>query len=477
MSMTGGISQLVHTGIPKYGADTKYPIKLYVYHKSAQDSVNNKSVVTVGMYLVVPSGYYIGAWDDFYGSYVGIPDNTFDGSIPNMDGTRWLAENKTFEVQHNADGTGVATIQWKWGVHSAWGQFEDESGSFDVTLPTIPRAATIGATDANIGAVSMIAVGQKSTTYTHSIQYQFGALSGYVTAYGGVSATEVKLSATSIPFNVPTDFYAQIPNAKSGVCILTCRTYSGNTQVGESQTAAFKVTAAEEVCAPTVSGTVTDANDATAALTGDRSKMVRYKSTALCTISATAKNGASIAQKSIAGTVISGDENTLTIPEIENSSVLFSAVDSRGYVTNTEKLITLIPYIKLTNNAVVNRTDPTSGNAVLTLRGDCFSGSFGAVENAVTAKYRVNGGSYIDAQLSVKGNAYSAEIALAGMDYNTTHSVEVVVSDKLSESKKTIPVKRGVPVFDWGENDFAFNVPVHFKAASYNVDTKRLTIS
>ena len=475
MAMTGGISQLVHTGIPKYGEDTSFPIKLYVYHKSTQDSVNNKSVVTVGMYVVVAPGYNIGAWDDFYGSYVGTPDNTFDGSIPNMDGTRWLAEDETFEVQHNADGTGVATIQWKWGVHSAWGQFEAESGSFDVTLPTIPRAATIGATDANIGAVSMIAVGQKSASYTHSIQYQFGSLSGYVTAAGGVSATEVKLSATSIPFGVPADFYAQIPNAKAGVCTLTCRTYSGNTQVGESQTATFKVTAAEEVCAPTVSGTVTDANDATAALTGDRTKLVRYKSTALCTISATAKNGASIAQKSIAGTVIT--ENTLTIPEIENSSILFSAMDSRGYAANETKPVTLVPYIKLTNNAVVNRTDPTSGNAVLTLRGDCYSGSFGAVENTVTAKYRVNGGSYINAELNVTGNSYSAEIALSGLSYTTTHSVEVVVSDKLSEVKKTIPVKRGIPVFDWGENDFAFNVPVHFKAASYDANTKRLTIS
>lgn len=371
-------------------------------------------------------------------------------------------------VKHNADGTLdmaiVATIVEPDGNNK---YAPPEMTIADaMALTVIPMASTIGATDANIGSVSMIAVGQKTAAYTHSIQYQFGALSGYVMADGSVSDDEVQLSATSIPFRLPTSFYAQIPNSKSGVCTITCRTYSGSTQVGQLQTATFIATAAEALCAPSVSGTVIDANDTTAGLTGDRSKLIRYKSDALCTIEAEAKNGASIVQKAIAGTVVSGD--TITIPEIENGSILFSAADSRGYAADDSKPVTLIPYIKLTNNADVHRTDPTSGNAALTLRGDCYSGSFGAVANAIQAKYRVNGGDYIAVSLTIDGNTYHADVTLSDLDYNSRHTVDVVVSDRLSEATKTLQVKRGIPVFDWGENDFAFNVPVYFNAGFVN---------
>lgn len=368
-------------------------------------------------------------------------------------------------VKHNADGSLIMAIVATIVEPDGNNRYAPPEMTIADTmaLTVIPMASTIGATDASIGSVSMIVVGQKSAAYTHSIQYRFGSRLGYVTADGGVSASEVKFSTTSIPFKVPTDFYTQIPNAESGVCELICRTYSGDTQVGENQLATFVATAARALCAPVVSGTVTDANDTTFALTGDRNKLIRYKSAALCTISAAAKNSASIVQKSIAGTVVSGD--TLTIPEIENSSIQFSATDSRGYTTSPDPImLTMIPYVKLTNNALVNRTDPTSGNAVLILRGDCYTGGFGAVDNVITAKYRVNDGDYIDVPLNPIGNSYSAEIALSDLEYKSKHTVDVVVSDLLSEVEKTVPVKRGIPVFDWGENDFAFNVPVFFNS-------------
>ena len=49
---------------------------------------------------------------------------------------------------------------------------------------------------------------------------------------------------------------------------------------------------------------------------------------------------------------------------------------------------------------------------------------------------------------------------IAGLDYKTKHKITVTVSDKLDAVSKTVTVLPGIPVFDWGENDFAFNVPV-----------------
>ena len=312
-------------------------------------------------------------------------------------GTKLASGSTT--LNHNTDGSKSMTIKVEAGIYN-WAINKSGTGTF--TLDTIPRASTISVTDANIGSVAMIAVSRKSNSYSHSIAYKFGAQSGYITADGGESASEVKLTESSIGFKVPTSFYAQIPNAQDGVCTLTIRTYSGTTQIGEDQTATFTATAARALCAPDVAGTVVDTNAVTKALTGDSSKLVRYCSTALCTISAAAKNSATISQKKIGGAIVSG--NTKNLAEIETDSVEFYAKDSRGYDTGAVVSFELIPYVKLTSNPTGRRTDPTSGNAVLSLKGNFFNGSFGAVRNTLTAKYRINGGAYVSVTPVLDGN-------------------------------------------------------------------------
>ncbi len=378
------------------------------------------------------------------------------------------------EVSHNTDGSKSVSIEVtgnrfskcffytaKGGTDggNGWGA----TGSKTVALTTIPRASTIGASDANIGSKSTIVVTQKSTAYTHSIAYKFGSLTGYVTASGGVSSTEVKYSTTSISWTIPTTFYAQIPNAKTGTCTLTIKTYSGSTQIGDAKTDTFTVTAAQSLCAPSVSGSVVDSNATTKALTGDERKLVRYYSTALCTITATAKNSATISAKKIGGTTVSG--TTRSIAKVEVDSVSFYAKDSRGYEASTDVEFTLVPYVILTNNSSGQRTDPTSGNAKLTIKGDYFNGSFGSVSNALTVKYRfreVGGtyGSYTTVTPTISGNSYTVTLSLSGLDYEHSYEFEVVVSDKLATVTKVVTIKQGIPVFDWGKADFQFHVPV-----------------
>lgn len=458
MAMTGGISVLLHTGIPNYGSATKRPVKLYAYYKSVQNQENNKSTVYVGMYVVVPSAYYIGPWADYNGSYIGTTSNTFDGSIAKSSGTVWLAQDKTLTVPHNSDGTAKATIYWRWGVNSPWGQFENESGSFQITLPTIPRASEIGASDANIGAKSTIIVNRKSTAYTHSIAYKFGSLTGYVTESGGVSSTEVKYSASSISWTIPTAFYAQIPNSKTGTCTLTIKTYSGSTQIGDAKTGTFTVTASKTLCAPNVSGTVVDSNATTKALTGNKNKLVRYYSNALCTITATAKNSATISTKKIGDKTVSG--NTRSIRNIEVDAILFRAVDSRGYASSVEVEFELIPYVPITSNPEATRVDPGTGVSTLRFSGNYFNGSFGSKENALTIKYSIDGSDYISVEPIISGNQYSANIEISGLDYRAAHTAEVIVSDLLDTVTKTITIGKSIPPFYWNENLFGLTTNI-----------------
>ena len=132
--------KLVHTGYANYG-DTRYPIKVYVTYSSVQGTANeNKSTVTCGMKIVTNSNLSIGAWVATGDSYVGRSNLTFSGAIPNFSGTYdFNGMSRSFEVKHNEDGTASTKIYWKWGVNSAWGQCQNPSGEFDITLPTIAR--------------------------------------------------------------------------------------------------------------------------------------------------------------------------------------------------------------------------------------------------------------------------------------------------------------------------------------------------
>lgn len=457
------LSGQVETGAYSFGSNgTRTVILKWTGRQNDADKLANQTVIS---WQIVGGGTYTGdpvvcelrATID--GNVVFYRDAT-SGNKTNCSIGQVLASGETV-IKHNNDGSRRVAMKIEAGIY-VWAINKDGSATFD--LDTIPRASTIGAADANIGSNTTIVVNRKSTAYTHSIAYKFGSLSGYITADGKTSSSESKYSATTISFAIPTSFYAQIPNAKTGTCTLTIKTYSGSTQIGDAQTCTFTVTAPQSACAPSVSGTVIDSNATTKALTGDDSKLVRYYSTALCTITAKAKNSASITDKKIGGAAVSGD--TRSIQNVEQNTVSFYAKDSRGYEATANVGFTLIPYVLLTNNSSGQRTDPTSGNAKLTIKGDFYSGSFGAVDNALSVKYRIapaggSYGDYVDVTPTTTGDSYSATVPLSGLDYEMKYNIQIVAADKLASVAKTIEIRRGIPIYDWGKNDFAFHVPVY----------------
>ena len=364
-------------------------------------------------------------------------------------GTVITSGTKTFT--HNTDGTRSFSVQIQGGIYD---YAVNVTGSKTFSLETIPRASTISCTTANIESNPTITISRASSSFTHTITYKFGTLTGTIAN---------KTSATTITnWKIPPEFYAQIPNAKIGEGTLTCTTYNGSTQIGSPTTCKLSVTTDEAKCKPTVSGTVVDKNDATIAVTGDPKILVRYCSTALCTINATLnKNAGKILLKTINNVSVTG--NTLEIPNVETGIFEFYAKDSREYFNSDKKEITLVPYVKLTNDATIYRDEPTNNKAILKVEGNYFKGNFGAEENALTVEYRQEGEeNYTPVTATISGNSYSATVSLTELDYTQTFNFEVVVRDKLNRVSKTLTLQKGIPVFDWGEGDFNFNVPVKF---------------
>ena len=426
------------------------------YTENSQSVTGNKTNITVKVVAQWSGGSYNlnkkPGWLKIDGVQYSF-SNSFNDSRTTS-GSKVLF-SKTVDIVHNDDGTKKKmpiSASYTSGVSSG-----TVSASELVDLTPIDRESTVGASDANIGSKSTVVITRRNSKSTHSISFKFGNLSGYLTAAGGISVEEVKLSVLSIAFLIPMDFYAQIPKAKSGTCTLTIKTYIGDTQIGTAKTDTFTVTAAKTLCAPSVSGSVVDVNDATIALTGDDTTLVRYMSTALCTISATAKNSASVASKKIGGATVTG--NTREIDGIQSNTIAFYAKDSRGYDTTVSVDVHMVPYIALTNKSSGARDDPTSGNVTVAVKGNYYNGSFGAMANSLHIRYSVNGGDPVEVSPEMSGNTYSAIIHITDLDYRESFDISVTVSDLLDSKTETVHIGKGIPTHYWNENKFVFCVP------------------
>lgn len=130
----------------------------------------------------------------------------------------------TYTIAHNSDGKKSITLQGAWNTsHSSYISGGNVSGV--VNLPQIARASTIGNVSGNFGARVAIPINRQDASFTHTIEYAFGTLSGTI-------ATQT--ADASVNWIVPASLISQIPNAKNGVGVVTIHTYSGGTQIGTS---------------------------------------------------------------------------------------------------------------------------------------------------------------------------------------------------------------------------------------------------
>lgn len=366
-----------------------------------------------------------------------------------------VAVSYTVQVPHDDDGTKTVTVSADGAISGTTLTKTTISGS--VTLTSIPRAASVAATDADIGSVSMVTIGKKSDIYTYTVAYRFGELSGYLSE-AGLADEAVSVTAASLAFPVPESFYYEIPAKASDICTLTCTTFLDGSPIGEAQQTTFTVRADPARCAPLLSVSAEDINSDTLALTGDKISFVRYVSTALCTVSAQSRYGAQITERKLNGETVTGD--TVTLEAVQVDALRFTAKDSRGYTTEVTLVLNLLPYFVPSFRLSAARTDATSGEAMLNAEGSFYHGSFGLTANSLRLQYRINDGEAVEVEPELDGSSFRLQQLLEELDYTQSYSVRVTASDALSSQTVTARINPGIPVFDWGKADFAFHAPV-----------------
>lgn len=434
-----------------------YTIKLKLTEESTSVSANTSLVSYVFSIERKNHGIFTGPYFDWDisigGKTIAIRDFAFN--IPTSGASSQVIASGQITVAHDSDGGkampfSVYTPDTR-NLSPTYGPPEIKlTGSWELT--TIPRASSISAINADIGSDTLITISRASSAFTHTVTYKFGDLTGTIAT---------KTAATSIPWTVPDSFYGEIPNAKHGTVTLTCQTYSGSTLLG-TKTATFRATADEDACRPTVSGSVVTVDTLSQTLTGGTEKLIRYVSTARATITATAKNGATIYKRTVNGQELT---STKDFPAVETGSFAFAAMDSRGYTGSKTVKPELLQYVPLTLTPTVKRLTPTGDTVRVSIKGNFWDGNFGAAENALTLsyQYQVVGGALTEpvpiSGAVISGNTYSVTLDVGEIDYREPYIFRFEAKDKAMTLTQDVSLSQGIPVFDWGKGDFRVNVP------------------
>lgn len=454
------------------GTTSNKKITAKIIWSATQSIANNQSTITARLYYNK-------------GNATGTTRGTFNGSL-SIGGATKKIEGVYFELKPNSgdvlvseytvtanhftDGTRDITLSASGGMNGT--TFTSTSCSKSVTLNPIPRKATI------TNAPNFNDTDNPTITYVNSAGNAATTLQACIasddvnnpTVY--VSYKDIPKTDTSYTFSLSDDerasLYNAFPNSKSGTVRFYIKTILGGNTYTHSVPKTFSIINANPVLNPTVK----DEHPNMVSFTGDENKFIKYYSNARYSIGAAAQKGATItSQKVTCGTKTNTAASGL-IEDVESAIFTFFATDSRGNTTTRTITKTLVNYVKLTCNLQVEQPT-TDGETTITITGNYFNSSFGVTNNYLKVWYRIKEGSGSYSQWygitpTLKNNTYTVTKQLTGLDYKKQYTIQACAQDAIIQLttdallfSKEIKVKT-LPIFDWGEDDFNFNVPVKF---------------
>lgn len=366
---------------------------------------------------------------------------------------------KTVDVAHNADGSKTVAYSGSFSTGVSSGTIT-ASGSKELTK--IARLATI--TDApNFNDEQ-----NPTITYSNPAANVVDKLEACIASEDGVTAhvpyRDISKTGTSYTFELTTAERNALRNATPNSNTLTVKFYVQTTIAGVKYRSSIAKTLTIVNNKPTLNPVVKDVGTASTVLTGDANKIIKGANYISVASGGAALKGATIkSQKITCGdAVINAASGSFT--NVETAAFTFSITDSRGNTTTQTVNKTLINYVKLTCN--MNATISIAGEIELNLAGNYFNNTFGTVANTLTAEYRykeLNGtySAWTAATTTKNGNKYTSAAKITSLDYRKTYIIQARVADKIHTITTAEKRLKAIPVFDWGENDFKFNVPAY----------------
>ena len=345
--------------------------------------------------------------------------------FPGLNSTITLCSG-TMTIGHNADGSkSIACSASYTATSSAYYLPGNMSLSGNMSLTTIARATTptLSASSVEMGNSVTINTPRASSSFTHTLKYSFGSVSGTI-------ATGV---ATSKAWTVPTSLANQIPNAVSGTVTITCETYNGSSLIG-TKTVNLTVTVTSSYIPAISSVSVTEATSGIASQFG---VFVQHKSTFKIVTAASGSYGSTvdIISVSVDGSTYSG--STVTTSEIQSSGTVkvnVTATDSRGRSVTTTKSVSVTAYsTPAITVATVQRADSTGTVSDEGTYARCtYAYSISNVNNKNTHTFKIqrkSGTSWVDMVTYTdytKSGAYISTVTFSG---EAEHEFRFLITD------------------------------------------------
>lgn len=367
-------------------------------------------------------------------------------------------------VTHDSEGKLTIPVSITTAIY--YGALETKSGSW--ALDSNPRQAKL------VTAPNFTDEQNPTITYTNPAGNSVDKLQICITLEGNkddISYRDISKTSTSYTFNLTDAERTILRKATTGSNSRTVKFYlktviGGITFYSKSGAKTFTVVNG----APTLNPTISDTDSNMLALTGDSNRIVKYYSDAKYTIGASAKKDATIVSQKVTCGAKSASAASGTLSNVEAATFTFTATDSRGNTVTKKLDKTLINYVKLSCNLKVSQPT-TDGIATISISGNYFNGSFGAVSNSLKIWYRIKEGNgdyseWYGITATLKDNTYTATKEFTGLDYQKYYTIQAAAQDAIIEQSSakyiySAAVKvKAKPVFDWGEEDFNFNVPV-----------------
>lgn len=270
--------------------------------------------------------------------YVGDALGTFTGSFYNNTTTVTLTGTVlTNLAAYFAAGYNTVCIYNPSPVASSQGYSNNylqwTSLSMDVTYTEGVSAPSVSKESVDMGSAVTISTNRLTTSATHTLTYAFGNSTGTI-------ATGVGASTSWTP---PLTLAGQIPNATSGLCTITCKTYVGGTETGTSTTT-LNLTVPTTIV-PSISSVTY--SEATTDITSQFGAYIRTRSKLSVAISAAGSQGSTISSYRTSLDNVTYTSSSFTSNTLNTAGSLAMTVtvtDSRGRTASKTETISVIDY-------------------------------------------------------------------------------------------------------------------------------------
>lgn len=372
--------------------------------------------------------------------------------------------NNTTTVPHNADGTKTFSVSFGVNFNIFFNNKHISTiiGAGSGTLDTIIREARIleltDLTDEGAPTVKYENKAGNSATTLQACISSIGATDD-IAAYRDISKT-----GSSYTFNLTTEEKQRIWARAGDSTIANVRFYIKTVLDGKTYYHYQAAFITIEPAPPIVTIELDDGNTMARALTGGY-RFIKGYSEIEYKITATAQKGSAIHTVK----AIYDGETQLALSGLfrHSNSAEFkvSVNDERFFSRQYNYQLNLIDYPKVSCELSDVRLE-TDNKLYFTISGSYYSDSFGAVNNFLALKYRYKevGGSWNSYQtvtptLDRDNNTYSIDVVIDDLHYLSSYVIEANAQDELTVATATQEIN-SIPIFDWGKNDFNFNVPV-----------------